>query len=112
MQRALAGDTGDRGEQLGRRGPLAGRAAEALAGATPYLKLFGLAQGGTALAEKALAAQASLDEGPEAGDRSHAARVVTARFFAEHLATEAPALERAIVEGAGSVEDGAVVFAA
>jgi alkylation response protein AidB-like acyl-CoA dehydrogenase len=89
----------------------AGRAAEALAGATPYLKLFGLAQGGTALAEKALAAQASLDEGPEAGDRSHAARVVTARFFAEHLVTEAPALERAIVEGAGSVEDGALVFA-
>ena len=78
-----------------------GRAAEALAGATPYLRLFGLAQGGTALAEA-----------PEAGDRSHAARVVTARFFAEHLATEAPALERAIVEGAGSVEDGALVFAA
>jgi hypothetical protein len=38
--------------------------------------------------------------------------VVTARFFAAHLATEAPALERAIVEGAGSVEDGALVFAA
>ena len=38
------------------------------------------------------------------GDRSHAARVVTARFFAEHLATEAPALEREIVEGAGSID--------
>ncbi len=87
-----------------------GRAAEALAGATAYLKLFGLAQGGTALARKALAAQASLDE--TAGDKGHAARVVTARFFAEHLAAEAPALERAITEGAGSVEDGAVVFAA
>ncbi|MHB2166036.1 acyl-CoA dehydrogenase [Alsobacter sp. R-9] len=87
-----------------------GRAAEALAGATAYLKLFGLAQGGTALAQKALAAQASLDE--TAGDRGHAARVVTARFFAEHVASEAPSLERAIVEGAGSVEDGAVVFAA
>ena len=87
-----------------------GRAAEALSGATAYLKLFGLAQGGTALARKALAAQASLDE--TAGDRGHAARVVTARFFAEHIAGEAPALERAITEGAGSVEDGAVVFAA
>jgi acyl-CoA dehydrogenase len=87
-----------------------GRAAEALAGATAYLKLFGLAQGGAALARKALAAQASLDE--TAGDRGHAARVVTARFFAEHLAAEAPSLERAITEGAGSVEDGAVVFAA
>ncbi|MCZ8097696.1 MAG: acyl-CoA dehydrogenase [Burkholderiales bacterium] len=87
-----------------------GRAAEALAGATAYLKLFGLAQGGTALARKALAAQASLDE--TAGDRGHAARVVTARFFAEHIAGEAPSLERAITEGAGSVEDGADVFAA
>jgi acyl-CoA dehydrogenase len=83
--------------------------ADALAGATPFLKLFGLALGGTALAEKAMAAQASLDEAGE--DAGHAARVVTARFFAEHLATEAPALERAITEGAGSVEDGAAALA-
>jgi alkylation response protein AidB-like acyl-CoA dehydrogenase len=83
---------------------------EALAGATPYLRLFALALGGTALAEKALAAQASLDEGND--DRSHAARVATARFHAEHLATEAPALERAIVEGAGSVQDGAAAVVA
>ena len=87
-----------------------GRAAEALAGATAYLRLFGLAQGGTALACKALAAQASLDEAGD--DKGHAARVVTARFFAEHLATDAPGLERAIVEGAGSLDDASPLFAA
>ena len=87
------------------------RPGEALAGATPYLKLFALAQGGTALAEKALAAQSSMEDAGQ-GDRSHAARVVTARFFAEHLATEAPALEREIVEGAGSIDGAGAVFAA
>jgi alkylation response protein AidB-like acyl-CoA dehydrogenase len=75
----------------------------ALAGATPYLKLFALAQGGTGLAKKALALRS------EEGGLSHLA---TARFFAEHLATEAPALELAVTEGAGAVEDAAAVFAA
>jgi alkylation response protein AidB-like acyl-CoA dehydrogenase len=75
----------------------------ALAGATPYLKLFALAQGGTGLATKALALRS------EEGGLSHLA---TARFFAEHLATEAPALELAVTEGAGAVEDAAAVFAA
>jgi acyl-CoA dehydrogenase len=84
-----------------------GRSSEALAGATAYLRLFGLAQGGTALARKALA---SLDAGAEG--RDHAARLVSARFFAEHHATDAPGLERAIVEGAGALEDAAALFAA
>lgn len=79
------------------------RQADVLAGATPYLKLFALAQGGTGLAKKALATRAG-DGG--AGD------LVTARFFAEHLGTEAPALELAVTEGAGAVEDAALVFAA
>ena len=64
--------------------------AEALAGATPYLKLFALAQGGTGLAKKALAMRS------EEGGLSHLA---TCRFFAEHLATEAPALELAVDGG-------------
>ncbi|AMJ59080.1 acyl-CoA dehydrogenase [Bosea sp. PAMC 26642] len=74
-----------------------------LAGATPYLKLFALAQGGTGLAKKALALRS------EEGALSHLA---TARFFSEHLATEAPALELAVTEGAGAVEDATAVFAA
>jgi alkylation response protein AidB-like acyl-CoA dehydrogenase len=75
----------------------------ALAGATPYLKLFALAQGGTGLAKTALATRA------EDGGIGHLA---TCRFFAEHIVTEAPALELAVTEGAGAVEDAAAVFAA
>lgn len=77
--------------------------AEVLAGATPYLKLFALAQGGTGLAKKALAMRT---------EESGAAAVATARFFAEHGATEAPGLELAVTEGAGAVTEADVVFAA
>ena len=49
----------------------------ALAGATPYLRLFGNAAGGCLLAEQALAAL-------RAGDG--AARTALARFFAENIA--------------------------
>ena len=73
-----------------------------LAVATPYLKLFALAQGGTGLARKALALRGEADAG---------AAIATARFQAEHLATEAPALALAVIEGAGAV-DAAEVFAA
>ncbi len=77
--------------------------ADALAGATPYLKLFALAQGGTGLAKKALATRSEPDS---------AADLATARFFAECVATEAPALELAVTEGAGAIADAAAVFAA
>ena len=83
--------------------PWARRQADVLAGATPYLKLFALAQGGTGLARKALATKSG---------ESGTADLATARFFAEHLVTEAPALELAVTEGAGAVEDAAAVFAA
>jgi acyl-CoA dehydrogenase len=67
----------------------------ALAGATPYLRLFGLAGGGALLAHEALAAQRA---GAEASSRT-----AIARFFAENLAVAAPGLERCVVEGADSV---------
>ena len=82
---------------------LASRPAEALAGATLYLKLFALAQGGTGLAKKALALR-SKQTGPDA--------VATARFYAEQAVTEAPALEKAVTEGAGAVALAETVFAA
>ncbi len=66
----------------------------ALAGATPYLRLFGGAAGGCLLAEQALAAL-------RAGDG--AARVVLARFFAENIAVQASGLERSVTAGADSV---------
>ncbi len=71
----------------------------ALAGATPYLRLFGLAAGGALLADEALAARHA-GNGAEA-----AARTAIARFFAENLAVAASGLERTVVEGADSVTD-------
>ena len=82
---------------------LASRPAEALAGATLYLKLFALAQGGTGLARKALALRSEAT-GPAA--------IATARFYAEQAVTEAPALEKAVTEGAGAVALAETVFAA
>jgi alkylation response protein AidB-like acyl-CoA dehydrogenase len=70
---------------------------EALAGATPYLRLFGSALGGCLLASEALAAR-NIDG---IGD---AQRYVTlARFFAENVTVQATALERTVTEGADAV---------
>jgi alkylation response protein AidB-like acyl-CoA dehydrogenase len=66
----------------------------ALAGATPYLRLFAAAAGGCMLAEQGLAA---LRLGNDA------ARIPLARFFAENIAIQAAGLERTVVEGADSV---------
>jgi acyl-CoA dehydrogenase len=66
----------------------------ALAGATPFLRLFGNAAGGCMLAEEALA---SLRAGDGAG------RTALARFFAENLAVQASGLELSVIEGADSV---------
>ncbi len=84
-------------------GAIGNKPADALAGATPYLKLFALAQGGTGLAKKALATRSEAEG---------TADLATARFYAECIATEAPALELAVTEGAGAIADAAAVFAA
>jgi acyl-CoA dehydrogenase len=68
---------------------------QALAGATPYLRLFSIAAGGCLLAQQALAA---LRLNMEAGSRS-----ALARFFAENIAVQAGSLERTIVEGGSAV---------
>ena len=67
----------------------------ALAGATPYLRLFGVAAGGCLLAEQALAALRVSGDG--------AARIALARFFAENITVQAAGLERTVVEGADSI---------
>ena len=67
----------------------------ALAGATPYLRLFGLAAGGVMLAEQALAALRDNADG--------AGRTALARFFAENVAVAASGLERSVTAGADSV---------
>ncbi|MBX9464475.1 MAG: acyl-CoA dehydrogenase [Aquamicrobium sp.] len=67
-----------------------GRQEEALAGATPYLRLFALAAGGGYLVRGALAGEDN-------------ARVALARFFAENLVDEASALKWRVIAGAESL---------
>jgi alkylation response protein AidB-like acyl-CoA dehydrogenase len=69
----------------------------ALAGATPYLRLFGLAAGGCMLADEALAALRL------AGDADAPARIAAARFFAENLTTAAAGLAVTVTEGAAAI---------
>ena len=76
--------------------------ANALAGATPYLRLFGNAAGGCMLAEQALTALRQGDG---------AARTALARFFAENIAVQASGLERTVTEGADSVTDAEAALA-
>jgi acyl-CoA dehydrogenase len=76
---------------------------EVLAGASPYLRLFGLAAGGALLAKGALAALGQERAG--AGDPIHRAHIVTARFYAENLATGAAGLARAVIEGGGAIRE-------
>jgi acyl-CoA dehydrogenase len=71
----------------------------ALAGATPYLRLFGMAAGGCFLADAALAQTRSVG-GNGAAARSH---VATARFFAENFAVQCDGLAASIIAGAASV---------
>ncbi|WP_279358570.1 acyl-CoA dehydrogenase [Methylobacterium indicum] len=85
------------------------RPDEALAGATPYLRLFGLAQGGTCLAQAALAANAAVKDGST--DPAHPARIALARFFAENLATASRGLEETVTGGGGFLQDGVLALA-
>ena len=75
----------------------------ALAGATTYLRLFASAAGGCMLAAEALAAARQGDDksGDSGADKS--GRIAIARFFAENLAAQAPALARIVTESADSV---------
>ena len=79
----------------------------ALAGASPYLRLFGMTLGGACLAKAGLAAEA-LAAG---GDRSELARVGLARFFAEKLLPVTSGLAQAIASGAAPLKGYEAVLA-
>ncbi|MGC7406651.1 acyl-CoA dehydrogenase [Pandoraea pneumonica] len=68
------------------------------AGSVPYLKLAGIVLGGWQMGRALLAAQARRDEDPAFYD----AKIGTARFFADHILTQAPGLAQSITEGADS----------
>ena len=80
---------------------------DALAGATPYLRLFGSTLGGCMLAGEALAAR---DLGEGAGDPSR--YVTLARFFAENITVQAGSLERTVIDGAEAVNGADAVLLA
>src|SRR5579871_2621295 len=67
---------------------------DALAGATPYLRLFGSTLGGCMLAGEALAAKSNGD-----GERY----VTLARYFAENVTVQASSLERTVIDSAEAV---------
>jgi hypothetical protein len=82
-------------------GSRARSAEERLAGATPYLRLYGIAAGGCGLARAALAASRMQAGGDS--DPAHDGRIALARFYAENLAPAAGGLAQVIIEGAGAL---------
>ena len=81
------------------RFPVDVRAASA--SAVPFLRLFGVVAGGWQMARAALVAQARVDAGD--GDPFYHAKVITARFYADHLLTQAEGLASTVVDGSGAV---------
>jgi 3-(methylthio)propanoyl-CoA dehydrogenase len=81
---------------------IAGKIPQALAGATPYLKMFATVAGGHYLA---LGAKVATDQLSQPGtDKQHlTARIAVARFFARNILPEAQGLLSAITEGSGEV---------
>jgi 3-(methylthio)propanoyl-CoA dehydrogenase len=77
---------------------------DSAAAATPYLRMFGLVMGGFLLAKQAVAAEARLQSG-EGDPEFLKAKIVTARYFAEQILPQAPALLGPITRG------GALLFA-
>jgi alkylation response protein AidB-like acyl-CoA dehydrogenase len=74
----------------------------ALAGASPYLSLFGLVTGACLLTKQALAAQARLADGADDFLRG---RIALAQFFAANLLPAAPGLAAAATAGGRSLLD-------
>jgi len=84
-------------------------------GAVPLLKLFGIVAGGWQLLRSALISQRRLaapqGNGADAGFGTDAgfyeAKILTARFYADHVLSQAPGLSHSIVHGgAGALAEG------
>jgi hypothetical protein len=70
-------------------------------GSVPYLMLAGNVMAGWQMGRALLAAQQALTERKDVAFMQ--AKVVTARFYADHILTKAPGLRDSIVQGADSV---------
>jgi alkylation response protein AidB-like acyl-CoA dehydrogenase len=73
----------------------------AAAAAVPYLRLFGTVAGGYLMAKAARAALAALKDGGDPG--FHRAKLATARFYADHILSQATAQLHTVRDGAASV---------
>ena len=72
------------------------------AGSVPFLKLMGIVCGGWQMARAALVAQQRL--AAKEGDAAfYAAKIATARFYADHLLAQAPGLRNTVMRGAAGV---------
>jgi alkylation response protein AidB-like acyl-CoA dehydrogenase len=80
------------------RESMAKDADAAAAGATNYLKMFGVVAGGYTLARAAVAAQKGLGKGGD--DAFLKAKIATARFYAEQILPQAAALLGPVTRGA------------
>ena len=72
------------------------------AGSVLYLKLAGIVLGGWQMARAALAAEQHLKDGDGDAD-FYRAKIATARFFADHILSQASGYRQAIVEGSSGV---------
>ena len=72
------------------------------AGSVPYLKLAGIVLGGWQMARAACIADRQLDLGTGDADFLRA-KLATARFFADHLLSQAPGIRESIVAGSEAV---------
>ena len=73
----------------------------ASSGAVPFLTLLGIVASGWQMVRAALIAQAKIDAGNS--DPFYAAKVVTARFYADHVLSQAAGLASSIIDGAEGV---------
>ena len=74
----------------------------AFAGAVPFLKLMGIVAGGWQMARSALICESKLKNNQ--GDQGfYQAKISTARFFGDHVLSQAPGLAATVTSGAGSI---------
>jgi hypothetical protein len=74
---------------------------DVFAGSVPYLMLAGNLMAGWQMARALLVAQDEINCGQEVAFMQ--AKIITARFYADHLLTKAPGLRDSIVEGGACV---------
>jgi butyryl-CoA dehydrogenase len=74
----------------------------AFAGAVPFMELMGITAGGWQLARAALISEKRLNE--KSGDESfYKAKISTARFYGDHVLSQAPGLAATVTGGSAAV---------